>query len=236
MLSALRQLDHQGKLSLASFDDMLTNTPDRNNLSLLGTIIEPKRLGARLYSFSYGATQRSVKGGMFRAAGSGEPAFRTFLPKLLQLIPTPISDDDLYEWGDLFALNLASNFLGRELFTGKNLVDMWGGGFEVAAFQTNGSFAKLDEVLFIFFGVILSPKGDEGAIRFLPLLIKNQYFEDALIVRITECEIVGKELRALTDRHPDHSTIAEVREGLRSNANSEARLFLPLSMLLLTLS
>jgi hypothetical protein len=202
MINALRELDQSGKLSLTTASELISSTPesDKDNLVLIGTIIEPKRRGAQLYSLNYRATQRSIAGGVITAGGSGEVALRNFLPNLLRINPVPLSDDNLYDWADLFALNLASNLFGRELFAGKNLVDMWGGGFEVATFQSNDTFAKLDDILFIFFGVILSPNRDEGAIKFLPFLVKNQYFEDALLVRITECEMNGRELGVVTDR------------------------------------
>ena len=163
---------------------------DRNELAIIGILTTPdpnNKYGAVIEYFSVNVEPFfSEQFGKVYIAGSGEDGCVRVLKQFENYLDQNESFDDPYFFADLAALSIITQFVGLEFNTGANLLQLWGGGFEVASFQ-NGKIQKIGNILNIFWKLIKDK--DSYILRLLPNFIKNDYWEDALLTRILKCSI-----------------------------------------------
>ena len=84
-----------------------------------------------------------------------------------------------------FAMALTGIFLNTEIATLKSLMNLYGGGYEIAYITASGEFLKLDGVTYIFW--VAKFDGKEVALEALPrLAFGYRYYNDLLVVRSWE--------------------------------------------------
>lgn len=187
---AVREL-HEAVLAGATTSQdalsVLMSKPENevSDLSLLGMIVRPdgKPNGISVGQFAMNCATHEINGVDTRLAGTGEWHLLGLLPLL---IPnhTDAGDQENLKLAIEFGASLAGVLIGREMETGVNLPQMWGGAIEVG-YIAKGSVQKLDEVLHL--NCRVEPIGDELAeLVIWSRLTHYRYVKKHLIVSVLE--------------------------------------------------
>lgn len=192
MMRDLLQLEAEGKLGLDQIQNHILSVPEseRNDLSLLVSVCTPDKSGGSgvyVENIEYNAIHLRREGERHVVAGSGSDAFLNLLPQITdQLEKFPAESDDAFIQIEAASLAMAAEFIGHEMLIGTNLLDWWGGGFEVAVLRDQ-KFTKLGNILHTFWRV---EKSEERCSLWLkPTFIKYDYFNEALIIQKLHCAV-----------------------------------------------
>jgi hypothetical protein len=98
------------------------------------------------------------------------------------------------------ALGLASNAIGREMFSGETLHDLYGGAMEVALFG-EGRFAPLTDIAFLFWHVETDPEGRDLRVTPMTTILKYRHIEDSLVVHTSRVRVNGGDRSAAQEMH-----------------------------------
>jgi hypothetical protein len=207
LIRDIRAAVEQGASSFEDIGEVVENVPmtDRNELSLIGTILTPdveQPGGIHLSHFNYCADRLVLDDVVVRAAGTGADDLFELLPQMVASNPPPNCDresEQFFRWIAGQGYMLAASFIGYETSTGQNLLDWWGGAFEVATL-TGGKFQKISNVLHtIWRAVRVDQKKYE--IQLSPKFIKYDYFNDALVAQTMNVSFNQLNGKAITEDH-----------------------------------
>jgi len=201
VLRDLQQLALSGIISLRAIGDLLARLPDSetNDLYLLGTLITPEGDRSLLEHFNVGDLQTaSVNGTDLVATGTGANAFLNLAPQVLTIPPPFAEPERTPSWAVGVGCMAAANFIGHEILNGSNILDSWGGGFEIATFD-QGKFRKIGNILHVFWRLESDARGVRLAL--IPKFIKYDYLDDALCIQKYECKFVGDAAVSVADQH-----------------------------------
>ena len=140
--------------------------------------------GSGIFSFGYGETNKlpSVKYGLIRSSGSGAKD----LILCLNDFDKPIISKKINPLETAIGTTLAvtTYLMGNESVNGQNLIQLYGGGYEIVSF-VNKKFKKIDDITYlIWFG---KQNSDSSWGLSLPkTIIKYFYQNDILIIRKIE--------------------------------------------------
>jgi hypothetical protein len=76
---------------------------------------------------------------------------------------------------------------GYEATSGQNLLERWGGGFELATFVQQ-RFRKVGGILHAFWKA-MKLQGSELVLELIPMFLKSDYWNDVLVLRVMELEL-----------------------------------------------
>ncbi|WP_141713339.1 hypothetical protein [Bradyrhizobium elkanii] len=118
-------------------------------------------------------------------AGSGSAYFKRTIEQLDRVDAIADSSIDVISTvlGD--ALVVASQSLGRELYTQETLAERWGGTIELC-YHAPSTFAKLDKVAFVHFRY--DEANPDAGLTWVPRLLLNRYDGPNLECVALECE------------------------------------------------
>jgi hypothetical protein len=140
-----------------------------------------------------------------RFAGSGSDYFVRTVSKLDTSHPISEAPSTFHPIGT--ALTIASQCIGREMFTLNSLLESWGGAIEIC-FPVDGKLHKLNNVAFL--QVIYDSDGSQEGFGFVPRILLNQYHADTLHCRaisFTTSNDYGGTNELLVES--DHTTIVQ---------------------------
>jgi hypothetical protein len=178
---------------------------DRDDLQFVGTVLTPNHLGdGRVYlqHFEYCINCISMDDVNVYAGGSGADELLRIIPQGVAANPLPDCQPESpehYGWALAQAMAVSGGFIGHETTTGENILNWWGGGIEVASF-VDGKFQKLTNVLHTVWRAIKTDS-EHYEIRFVPKLIKYDYFEDALVAQTFDVAINRANGKAVIEEH-----------------------------------
>ena len=189
LIRDIRTAVDRGASSYEAIDEVIENVPesDRNDVSLIGTVLTPdseQRGATRLSNFHYGAC-RCVFGDVeVVAAGTGADDLFQLLQQILAAEPLPNCDresDEFFNCVMKLGYALTAYLVGDETSTGQNILDWWGGAFEVATY-TSGKFEKFSNSLHTSWRAVrVNPEKYE--IQLGPRFVKYDYFGNALVAQ-----------------------------------------------------
>ena len=197
---AMLELDQAGRLSIDSLQRLIDDAPeeDVSEVAFIGVVITPDTDCAHLEQFDFhaGMFTQELEASVYEitVAGTGTQSFIEALPALL----AGISTSDKFLQADQLAAALLGAFFPNEILTGSNLLEWWGGAFEIATFQNN-TMGKHSDFLFTFWRVLPGAEG-EVEIALIPRFIKQNYYEDVLIIQDMHAKLVGGRLQQPTLR------------------------------------
>ena len=199
MIRELSELDRSvTNLRRANIKKLIMSVPenDRDELSLIGSVcVSNHKQEGDLYieHFSYQTTKCTRPGEVIHVAGSGAKNIIDLIPRIVDGRPPPSSlDEGLYEWVKQTALGVLGQLVGQEMLLGQNILDWWGGAFEIATIEDQ-TFKKVENTLFTFWRLLPDESGKFMDLRLIPKFLKYDYFSDVLIIQILDCEITDDE-------------------------------------------
>lgn len=160
----------------------------KDALTLIGAISNADDTG--IYNFAMHADK--FYGGPFGwvlAGGSGAESFKQTLGQFAGGIAQFDGIASTAQRASCIGLMLATTFYGREFSSMDNLVEAWGGGFEVIVRRDN-AFRKLDNIVYLFWSVIDNADGSH-TLRLMHKIVKCNYWGDTLLMRVVE--LIGDE-------------------------------------------
>jgi hypothetical protein len=162
---------------------LISPRPNRNEYHCFG-LNTARKYGGPFGQFYAGGTGEASFSSTLEACVDGIDAMRAFFAGRQQL-------------GACFGSVLLANLLGNEARTGRNLLERWGGGFEVATI-IDARFQKLTGVLHTFWEFSKSRSG-QLEIKLMPVFQKLDYWNDVLVIRTLELERDQKSPRVKRD-------------------------------------
>lgn len=185
------ETQNSGPMTLEMFDNVLhTLSPNiqaglsQGHVALLGYLIDP-RDGKR---FGFGANYSDLSSVLLddvRIAGSGSKVFREYFDHRTQSGLNLVigTGEKTLEAAVNTALALTGMLLQLEIGTYKNLLDLFGGGYELIALK-DGQFIPCDDLMYAFWFARVDHKGTtlSPILRFF----KQCYYQDVLIIRTLE--------------------------------------------------
>lgn len=143
--------------------------------------------GNGLFSFGYGSDQtkyQSDKYGLVRLCGSGASDLRAHLDHFS--IPPASRTTNPLETAVGNTLSITTYMTGVERTTGANLLEYYGGGFEIVSFIRK-KFAKIDDITYLIW--VGHQTGKSSWKLSMPeRCIKYCYLDDVLLIRKVELE------------------------------------------------
>lgn len=120
-----------------------------------------------------------------RVAGTGADYFKSTIAQLDSV--DPITDPSANTISEVLgdALAVASQSLGRELYTQQTLLERWGGTIEVC-YRAADAFVKLDRIAFVHFRY--DEANPEAGLTWVPRLLLNRYNGPDLECVALDCE------------------------------------------------
>jgi len=206
MLRDLKELEEAtDNLTRDQIMEMIMQVPegDRDDLAIIGTYCTPNdRIEGdlRADNFTYAATKYTKVGEEITVAGSGAETFMGVLPSITEGRPPPSNiDEGLFEWVEQTNFALLGQFVGEEMLIGNNLLDWWGGAFEIATVMDQ-AIRKVDDILFTFWKILPDHNGESMSLRLIPKFLKYDYIEDVLVVQKLECTVTENQTLSI-DAH-----------------------------------
>lgn len=169
-----------------SFDDLSSffSSFDNEHGDKVG-VVGYSNDGKGIFSFGYGDNQlkyQSKKYGLVRLYGSGATKLKSYLDNF-NIPPASIPTNPL-ETAVGNTLALTTYMTGLERITGSNLIEYYGGGFEIVSLIRK-KFAKIDDVTYLIW--VGRQMGDSSWRLSLPeISIKYHYYGDLLLVKRAE--------------------------------------------------
>lgn len=147
--------------------------------------------GKCIFSFGYGSKCMKYKSdqyGLVRLAGSGAPDLKNYLEHLD--IPYPSGVVNPLERAVSKTLAITTYMKGIETISGKNLLQYYGGGFEILSYVRK-KFKKIDDVTYLIWDG--RQVGNTSWELNLPrIAIKYSYHGDVLVIRKSEFHPLSK--------------------------------------------
>lgn len=189
----IRDFSHLGnknKLSLEDIFRTLGSIPerDRNDMVLLGSLCTPEieHNRVRIDNFSYGIDKEILGGRDVYISGTGKRVFQSTFEQSLKNFGTLNHPKEGVLPFAVFGQVVAAQFIGTEMMTGQNIIEWFGGGFEVATCD-NGKFIKIGNVLNTFWERNISNRDEIVDLMFT--FIKYDYHDDALAIQKYELDV-----------------------------------------------
>ena len=180
MLKSIRAVRLEGKTTLEAIEQVITFTPmdQKSDLSLIGLLIDEN--GSRFFTCEvYGYNCDRL--GEVRVQGSGTKDFVEILKQMASSIEMgPETNAPTKASGVCLAALCQAK--GQELFTGSNLIDAWGGGFELATIAGN-IIKKIGNYLNIHFRPEIT-EDNSVRLEFIPRLEKVDYWRDTNVIHV----------------------------------------------------
>lgn len=152
-----------------------------NNVSIVGYSND----GKGIFSFGYGANQikyHSEKYGLVRLCGSGAASLKSYLDNFN--IPSATRTTNPLETAVGNTLAITTYMTGLEKATGSNLIEYYGGGFEILSFVRR-KFKKIDDITYLIW--VGRQMSDLSWRLSLPeTCIKFYYQDDILLIKKVE--------------------------------------------------
>ena len=177
------------ELVLSTLDNIEVERKDK--LQIIGVLTTPDSDDPNgfQYRFFGNGVKKTYLGPSFGkmgvVAGSGIEDFlevlQAFSPNVGMLVS---ASENSFIQAELLSAALACQFTGYEFSTGKNLMASWGGGIELLV-PWAGKFKKLDHIVHLFWKVVSDRKGRHRLVL-EPRFVKNQYWDDTLLIRVVE--------------------------------------------------
>lgn len=200
IIRSIAELEKCNRLTFSTLDELIdaSKSKIKDSVALIGVLITKDErgeiVGLEWFDFN-GDLRTGTVGGTFydiMVAGTGKT---TFLRLLNDLLPTFEKNGDLLAHADQIAASLISTFFPNEIMTGGNLMEWWGGAFEIATFNADAkAIQKVSDILFTFWRVVPG-KTDSVELALVPRFIKQGYFSDALVVQDLKAEITNGKLQ-----------------------------------------
>jgi hypothetical protein len=177
----------------------------RNEVALLGAISVPSKIRPDLVSVEYFHTPNVdiAKSETLRdcyVAGSGAARFIEWTDQMKYVTWKGAATLGSREKSDFLAVSAAAVFTGNEAATGGNILEWFGGGFEVVTFRS-GHLTKIGNILHTFWQARPIP----GGYSFLPIpkVLKADYIEDVLVLQTFEYDMSqeGEKMMARKRNH-----------------------------------
>jgi hypothetical protein len=207
VIGSIAKLDQDNRLTFATLSQLIEASKDeiKDTVALIGVLFTRNDIGEVINAewFDFNGDLRFLNSGNVSydvmVAGTGK---NTFLKLFDELLPTFEDNSDLLALADQIAASLISTLFPYEIMTGGNLLEWWGGAFEIATFNTEAkAIQKVSDILFTFWRVT---PGKEGQVELalVPRFIKQGYFEDALVLQDVKADISdGKMARPVLHAH-----------------------------------
>jgi hypothetical protein len=145
---AINRLDNAVRAGAATSADILAVldeiAPEIQDISLLGLVVRPDGQPDEVLvaSFAWDVGTDNIDGVDVRLAGTGQWSTKEILPHVIQRNDQlPPIEQAIYS-----GIALSGALIGREMHTGHNIAQMWGGAIEIG-FVANGTLQKLDRIL-----------------------------------------------------------------------------------------
>lgn len=152
-----------------------------NNVGIVGYSND----GKGIFSFGYGANQikyHSEKYGLVRLCGSGATSLKSYLDNFN--IPPASRTTNPLETAVGNTLAITTYMTGLEKTTGSNLIEYYGGGFEILSFVRR-TFRKIDDITYLIW--VGRQMSDLSWRLSLPeTCIKYYYQDDILLIKKAE--------------------------------------------------
>ena len=186
-LSFLALLPDLDEVTFSQYTEAIE--PNRtNNLQAFGAIIIPDgEEGDGLWIKYFCINLEKINSGVFKdsyIAGSGKDGLIEILENMPANEVNSKTSNNAYIAAAQLGLIIATQLFGIEFTAGNNLLESWGGGFELAVFR-NGRFEKFSDVVYLFFRVIKTGKG-KYSLQLVRKIVKLNYFEEILLIRTIE--------------------------------------------------
>lgn len=195
VIGSIAKLDQDKRLTSATLSQLIEASKDKikDTVALIGGLISKNDIGeiTNVEWFDFNGNLRFLNSGNVSyevtVAGTGK---NTFLKLFNELLPTFGDNSDLLVLADKIAASLISTLFPYEIMTGSNLMEWWGGAFEIATFNSDTkSIQKVSDILFTFWRVTPG-KDDQVELALVPRFIKQGYFTDALVLQDVKAEIL----------------------------------------------
>lgn len=194
LIGSIAKLDRDNRLTLATLGNLIdaSKSEIKDTVALIGGLFTRNDSGEVINAewFDFNGDLRLLNSGNISydvmVAGTGK---NTFLKLVDELLPTFDDRSDLLVLADQIAASLISTLFPYEIMVGGNLLEWWGGAFEIATFNTEAkTIQKVSDILFTFWRVTL---GKEAGVELalVPRFIKQGYFEDALVLQDVKADI-----------------------------------------------
>jgi hypothetical protein len=207
ILQSIADLDQQDQLTFDALDELIDRSKAKikDSVALIGVFITKDKRGDitdfKWFDFNGDLKTGTVNNTFYdvMVAGTGKTKF---LQLLNDLLPTFESTDDMLAHANQLAASLISTFFPNEILTGGNLMEWWGGAFEIATFCPDAkAICKVSDIMFTFWRVVPG-KNNSAELALIPRFIKQSYFSDALVIQDLKAVIAkGKLQQPLLHAH-----------------------------------